>query len=345
MLNTLTISACARARAIASVLQWSRVAGLGAACLLATTHYAGAQGAPPASGAAPPGIPGPPPGAFPPGAPFPAGSPPTGAAPPGGAGLPAGGPPPDSALAAFREQLAADQLPLSGKWPSPSPDPRNFEGVWRQYNMLPLERSTDMYGALTPLNPAGRALLAKRMAAARAGTPYVNASAVCLPPGQPLQLEINLPFVIYQNKDWIQFLFYQYHGAWAVVLDPAQQPDKDTRPYMGRSVGHWEGSTLVVETSGFRQPLWLDINGTPVSADARLTHRIRKVHQGAQQGDWSLEVITTLDDPTYYLRPWSWATAYVWRPDKAPIGEYDCEYSVNRPDYLPSSGMVPEPNN
>jgi len=253
------------------------------------------------------------------------------------------GGPPDSAFAAFRDKLAADLLPLSGNWPSPSLDPRNFEGVWRQYNILPLERSTDMYGAKTPLNEAGRALLAKRVAASRAGTPYVNASAVCLPPGQPLQLEINLPFVIYQNKDWIQFLFYQYHGAWTVVFDPAKQPDGSARPYMGRSVGHWGADTLVVETSGFKQALWLDINGTPISADAKLTHRIRKVHQGAQQGDWSLEVITTVDDPTYYSRPWSWATAYVWRPDKAPISEFDCESSVNRPDYISSSGLVPEP--
>jgi hypothetical protein len=240
--------------------------------------------------------------------------------------------------------LAADLLPLSGNWPSPSPDPRNLEGVWRQYNILSLERSTDMYGAKTPLNEKGRALLAKRVAAAHAGTPYVNASAVCLPPGPPVQLEINTAFVIYQNKDWMQFLFYQYHGAWTVVFDPAKQPDGSVRPYMGRSVAHWDGDTLVVETSGFRQGLWIDINGTPISADAKLTNRIRKVHEGAQQGDWSLEVITTLDDPTYYTRTWSWATAYVWRPDKAPISEFDCEYSVNRPDYLTTSGMVPEPN-
>ncbi|HWJ18270.1 MAG TPA: hypothetical protein VNR65_06040, partial [Geobacterales bacterium] len=148
-------------------------------------------------------------------------------------------------------------LPLTRKWPSPSPDPRNFEGVWRQYNILPLERSTDMYGARTPLNDAGRSLLAKRVAAAHAGTPYVNASAVCLPPGQPLQLEINLPFVVHQNKDWMQFLFYQYHGAWTVVFDPAKQPDGNVRPYMGRSVAHWETDTLVVETIGFKQALWL----------------------------------------------------------------------------------------
>ena len=323
------VFAHARSSARASVLQRGVLTAVGVACLVASAQHAYAQGASPPAGAAPPGFSGPPPGATPPGV----------------AGPPAGGSPPDSALAAFRDLLAADLLPLSGKWPLPSPDPRNFEGIWRQYNMLPVERSTDMYGAKTPLNEAGRSLLAKRVAATQAGTPYVNASAVCLPPGQPVQLEINLPFVIHQNKDWIQFLFFQYHGAWTVVLDPAKQPDGSARPYMGRSVGHWEADTLVVDTSGFKQALWLDINGTPISADARLTHRIRKINQGAQQGDWSLEVITTVDDPAYYTRPWSWATAYVWRPDKAPISEFDCESSVNQPDYITTSGMVPEPNN
>ena len=316
----------------------------GAACLASSAQQAAAQGPFPPPGAAPPGVAGRPPGAPSPGF----AGPPPGAAPPG-AGPPPDGPPaggiPPAAFAAFQAELAADVLPLSGNWPSPSPDPRNFEGYWRQYNILASERSADMYGAKTPLNEAGRALLAKRVASDRAGKPYVNASAVCLPTGQPLQLDINLPFAIQQNKDWVQFLFQQYHGVWTVVLDPAKQPDAGARPYMGRSVGHWDGDTLVVETSGFKQGFWLDINGTPASADAKLTHRIRKVHQGSQLGDWSLEVITTLDDPAYYTRPWSWATAYVWRPDKAPLSEFDCEYTVNRPDYITSSGLVPEPKN
>jgi hypothetical protein len=234
-------------------------------------------------------------------------------------------------------------LPLSGHWPSPSPNPRNFEGFWRNYNILQSQRTSDMFGAALPLNEAGSALLAKRMAADSAGKPYANASSVCLPTGQPVQIDINLPFVVHQTKGWVQFIFQQYHGVWTVALDPAKQPDGAVRPYMGRSVGHWDGDTLVVETSGFKQGFWLDIAGTPASADAKFTFRIRKVHQGAQLGDWSLEIITTLDDPKYYTRPWSWATALVWRPDKGPLEEFDCEYSSNRPDYLTSSGLTPEP--
>lgn len=264
-----------------------------------------------------------------------------GGPPPPGAGAPALDRP-DAPGSAFDTALLADVLP-PGNWPSPSPDPKNFEGFWYQHNPLLFQRYTDMYGAKTPLNEVGRAVLARRLESLKTGTPYLNASAVCIPTGQPLQFEINSPFVIHQNKDWLQFLFLQYHGSWTVVFDPAKQPDGDARPYMGRSVAHWDGDTLIVETSGFKQALWLDVNGTPASADAKLTQRIRKVWEGGRPGDWSLEIITTLDDPVYYTRPWSWATVYVWRPDKAPIKEFDCEYQVNRLDYTANSGLVPEP--
>ncbi|EIZ77729.1 hypothetical protein WSK_3739 [Novosphingobium sp. Rr 2-17] len=332
----------------------SALAAIGLTALATVTSSAIAQDAPP-PGEAPPGFPAgapmPKPGSMPPG-PMPKGGPmPGGPMPsgpmPGPGSAPGGppsfdGPPPSAAMAAFRDQLAADVLPADGNWPVPSSDPKNFEGVWRQYNPLLVVRSTDMFGGPTPLNEAGKALLGKRVASAIAGKPNVNASAMCIPPGQPLQMEINLPFVVYQNKDWVQFVFQQYHGAWTAVFDPAKQPDGAARPYTGKSIAHWEGDTLVVETSGFKQPMWLDINGTPASANAKFTHRIRKIQQGTKLGDWILEVITTLDDPAYYTRPWSWATSYSWRPDKAPFAEYDCEYSVNRPDYVSSSGLVPE---
>lgn len=303
----------------ASALRFSVLTAVGAACVVMSAQHAHAQGGPP----------------------------PPGAAPPGAAGPPSGPPPPDRPDApgsSFDAALLADVLP-PGNWPSPSPDPKNFEGFWYHYNPLLFQRTNDMYSAKTPLNAVGRALLAKRLASLTAGTPYLNASAVCLPTGQPLQFEINSPFVVYQNKDWLQFLFLQYHGVWTIVFDPEKQPDAGARPYMGRSVGHWDGDTLVVETSGFKQPLWLDVNGTPASADAKLTQRIRKVREGGRPGDWSLEIITSIDDPTYYTKPWSWAAVYVWRPDKAPIKEFDCEYQVNRPDYTSVSGLVPEPSN
>jgi hypothetical protein len=107
---------------------------------------------------------------------------------------------------------------------------------------------------------------------------------------------------------------------------------------MGSSVGHWDGDTLVVETSGYKDGIWVDVFGTPASKNARLTQRIRKI----KTDHWFLEIVSTLHDPTYYTRPWSWARDYAWRPDMTLFHEYNCELQTGAPDGVDSS-LVPEP--
>lgn len=57
------------------------------------------------------------------------------------------------------------------------------------------------------------------------------------------------------------------------------------------SIGKWEGDTLVVETSGFRDDVWLDVNGAPLTGAAKMTERFRRLDYG------SLEIEVTVDDP------------------------------------------------
>jgi hypothetical protein len=106
------------------------------------------------------------------------------------------------------------------------------------------------------------------------------------------------------------------------------------------SVGRWEGDTLVVETTRFKQDMWLDTVGTPASRDAKLTTRLRKVNLGDR---WYLEALFTLDDPRYYTRPWSWTLPYYWSPDKAKIVEYNCEEQMGDRGANRNAGLVPEP--
>ena len=65
------------------------------------------------------------------------------------------------------------------------------------------------------------------------------------------------------------------------------------------SSGKWEGDTLVVETTGFRDDQWLDISGTPASDVMRITERFRRVNYG------NLEIELTIDDPKTYTKPWT----------------------------------------
>jgi hypothetical protein len=75
---------------------------------------------------------------------------------------------------------------------------------------------------------------------------------------------------------------------------------KDPYPtWNGYSVGRWEGDTLVVETSGYRDDIWLDAAGKPLTDQAKTIERIRRPNYG------TLEVEITIDDPKAYTAPWT----------------------------------------
>ena len=249
-----------------------------------------------------------------------------GGPPPG----PGSGPPPDGAPQ--RESIVG---PLATNAPEPSADPRNLDGVWVHDSLLVFQNSTDMFGKKTPFNEAGLKVIRRRLNSYKVGTPFINASARCIPPGIPWQMDLNFPFRIFQSRDRFDILFQEYHGYYTIAMNAAKAPPAG---YMGRSIGRWVGDTLVVETTGLKDGLWLDVNGTPISKNAKLEQRIRKVHTD----HWYLEDIFTLDDPTYYKRPWSWVRDYSWRPDMAVTAEYNCELQTGQKDGLDTS-LVPEP--
>jgi hypothetical protein len=67
----------------------------------------------------------------------------------------------------------------------------------------------------------------------------------------------------------------------------------------GFSTGKWEGDTLVVQTTGFRDGLWLDRSGSPMTDAARMTERFRRVNYG------KMEIEVMVDDPKAYTAPWT----------------------------------------
>lgn len=79
--------------------------------------------------------------------------------------------------------------------------------------------------------------------------------------------------------------------------------------WYGYSVGRWDGDTLIVETIGQDDRIWLDQYGYPVSDEARLVERYRRVSYS------TLELSMTLTDPKYYSKPWKSQTkSFLWRP-------------------------------
>jgi len=84
-----------------------------------------------------------------------------------------------------------------------------------------------------------------------------------------------------------------------IFLDGRPLPQVDIASFKGYSTGKWEGDTLVVESAGFPDGIWLDRNGSPLTAGAKITERFRRVNYGR------MEIEVTVDDPKAYTRPWT----------------------------------------
>ncbi len=102
-----------------------------------------------------------------------------------------------------------------------------------------------------------------------------------------------------------------------IFTDGRPLPEIDQPSFDGYSVGKWEGDTLVVETTGFKDGLWLDRNGSPMTDAAKMTERFRRVNYG------KLEIEITVNDPKAYTAPWTIKLNHFIAPDTELL-DYIC---------------------
>jgi hypothetical protein len=88
-------------------------------------------------------------------------------------------------------------------------------------------------------------------------------------------------------------------GYRQVFTDGRPLPVDPQPSWQGYSSGKWVGDTLVVDSIGFRDGLWLDIVGSPMTDAAKVRERIRRPDYG------HLEIEVTVDDPKAYTKPWT----------------------------------------
>jgi hypothetical protein len=95
-------------------------------------------------------------------------------------------------------------------------------------------------------------------------------------------------------------ILYEANGGVRQVFTDGRPLPKDADPWWyGYSIGRWEGDTLVVQSTGFRDLGWLDVEGSPLTATAHVIERYRRPDFG------HLEIEVTIDDPKAYTRPWT----------------------------------------
>jgi hypothetical protein len=147
-----------------------------------------------------------------------------------------------------------------------------------------------------PLQPWAKKLRDQRVARHSQDNP----DAHCLPIGITQLHNHPQPRKIIQTPSVIVILYEANGGVRQIFTDGRPLPTRDPQPWWyGYSTGKWDGDTLVVETTGFKDGGWLDVNGAPLTDAGKMTERFRRVNFG------NLEIEVSVDDPKAYTRPWT----------------------------------------
>jgi hypothetical protein len=218
-----------------------------------------------------------------------------------------------------------------------APNPPDLSGAWGVYRAA---RGADP--KLAP-PPAGPLLLkpeykkpyeerrAAEAAANQRGEQLANGSALCVPYGVPTMMSVALyPVEILQSRRQITIISEAFSEVRRVYLDRPQEKIEDVAPgYYGRSVGHWEGDTLVVDTVGIKTTV-RGYAGMPHSEQMRITERFRLVAP-----DYLHDQIT-IEDPVVLEKPVTYTLAYKRMPNYEMV-EFVCD---NNREYIDEKGIV-----
>jgi hypothetical protein len=146
-----------------------------------------------------------------------------------------------------------------------------------------------------PFQPWAAEIAKQRTADDSRDDPHVR----CLPDNPPRHWGLpHLNKIVHTPK--LLVVLYEVNAMYRQIFtDGRPLPDDPTPGWMGYSTARWEGDTLVVQTTGFRDNLWMDLGGTPMSDAAKLTERLRRPNYG------NLEIEITVDDPKVFTKPWT----------------------------------------
>src|SRR5579864_4859857 len=227
-------------------------------------------------------------------------------------------------------------VPLGAQWlnyPSPgiprtrdgkpnlsAPAPRaadgkpDLSGVWRT------KQASYLFYVTSDLKPAEILPQAAALYKQQADNFRKDSDGIaCLPPGPKAGISGGgFPAKIVQTPGLVVIL-YEYQTIFRQIFTDGRKLPVDPNPtWMGYSVGHWEGDTLVVTTAGFNDRTTLDLAGHSHTEALRVTERFHRRDAG------HIDLQVTLDDPQAYTRPWTLPIELDLVPDEDLI-EYVCE--------------------
>jgi hypothetical protein len=202
---------------------------------------------------------------------------------------------------------------LSAPAPRGSDGKPDLSGVWRGPGPGSYDRNVARDLSPKDIQPWAEALYQQRVRDMGKDAPRAN----CLPDPFPYYHMVDLARFI--QAPGIIAVLYQgtTNSVHRTIFTDGRPLPKDPNPaWLGYSVGHWDGDTLVVDTAGFNDRSWLDIEGHP---HTEALHIIERFHR-RDFGHMDLEM--TIDDPKAFTRP------FTMRMDKTLVPDTDLLESI-----------------
>jgi hypothetical protein len=150
----------------------------------------------------------------------------------------------------------------------------------------------------------------------------------CLPPGGPRLYATPYPMEVIQQPELkrIVIIFEGGTHVWReIYMDGRAHAKLDEikgETWLGHSVGHWDGDTLVVDVVGFNEGTWLDYYGHPHTNQMHIIEKYTRPNKG------TLHYEATIDDPGAYTKPWTVAWDIPWEAN-SELQEYICQENNN----------------
>ncbi len=154
------------------------------------------------------------------------------------------------------------------------------------------------------------------------GPDDAGATSDCMPLAGPNAFSVPYQFQLVESAHSLAIL-HGYPGTFrSVPLDGGpHSPDPDPT-WMGESIGHWDGDTLVVDTVGYNDKT--EINGY------RHTEALHIIERFSRPDYSTLKYEATIEDPNVFVKPWTISRNFALRADMAKVDEFVCE---NNQDY------------
>ena len=204
-------------------------------------------------------------------------------------------------LSAPAPRTADGKPDFSGIWLTANPlcgdkfDPKTYTcGVELPMGREGVNMGATLQGGL-PYQPWLAALVKERTANHAKDDPHVR----CLP--DTFLRAYSLPhFVRFVQTRGLLVALIEMNANYRIVfLDGRPLPDDPVPSWQGYSSAKWEGDTLVIDSNGFRDDIWIDWNGSMITSAAKVRERIRRPDFG------HLEIEVTVDDAKAYTKPWT----------------------------------------